>query len=99
MLGGYTIRAEGTSARVKLRGIDNGGWGQVLAESDEFMVVKWPGHKYWSGRGMQSYSPPIVTVYRKTIKTPVLGDPEPAEWIEPLVSYSAGRKKERGGVA
>lgn len=36
------------------------------SETSRHVVLKVPGHKYWSGRGEQSYAPAEFQVYTRT---------------------------------
>ena len=53
----------GAGFKAEHHGID-GPAGDVLAWTRDTIVVKVPGHNYWSGRGMQSYAQPTINVYR-----------------------------------
>lgn len=54
-----------TKEGVKQSGVDHGGYGQVVKENDDYIVVKWPSHSYWSGRGFpRGYASPQTTVYK-----------------------------------
>ena len=61
-------------------GVNRGGNGIIIAENESVIVVKWPGHSYWSGRGEQDYQPVSRAVYQidavtdRAIKvTPLIG--------------------------
>lgn len=50
---------------VRLRGVDMGGLGKVLAQNKGVIVVKWPANMGWFGRGERKYYPPETVVYAK----------------------------------
>ncbi|MDA1273593.1 MAG: hypothetical protein O2960_06020 [Verrucomicrobia bacterium] len=53
-------------AKVKYPGEDTGGFGTIIAENEEVLVIKWPGGKHWVGRGMPpGYHSPCTDVLRK----------------------------------
>jgi hypothetical protein len=52
--------------KVKYPGVDQGGFGTIIAENEHVLVIKWPGGKHWAGRGMPSgYHSPCTDVLRK----------------------------------
>jgi len=75
--------------KVKMLGIDHGGWGKVLARNSKAIVIKWPSHMYWSGRGERSYAPPKTDVFKiekKNIEDNTL-------YVTILISWENIRKK------
>lgn len=57
----YTLKR--TEKGVCFLGIDMGGYGKILAENMLYIIIKWPGHQSWSGRGETKYYPTSTAVY------------------------------------
>jgi len=51
--------------KVKYPGVDRGGFGDVVAENDQVLVIKWPGGSHWVGKGIRGYHSPSTDVLRK----------------------------------
>ena len=51
--------------RVYMLGVDMGGGGTILAETERHVVVKWPGSMGWCGRGERKYYSGEICVYEK----------------------------------
>lgn len=46
-------------------GLDKGDTLILIAESERFALVKFPGHSYWSGRGQTSYAQTTYYIVKK----------------------------------
>jgi hypothetical protein len=51
--------------KVKYPGVDKGGFGTVVAENDQILVIKWLGGSHWVGKGIRGYHSPMTEVLRK----------------------------------
>ena len=51
--------------KVKYSGVDRGGFGTVVAENDQILVIKWLGGNHWVGKGIRGYHSPSTDVLRK----------------------------------
>lgn len=83
---GRYIRIDGNKATVS--GIDNGPNVTVEALNEDCIVLKFGGHSYWSGIGMQSYAATERAVFRIVRKRDDIGGFE----VEPLISYPTRRE-------
>lgn len=54
-----------TSGGVYIAGRDMGGRGDIVAENDEYIVVKWAAGEHWAGIGLYEYHSPSIVVYKK----------------------------------
>ena len=77
------FRVKRTDLGVTFVGVDMGGVGQIVAEKDKILVVKFPAGKHWSGRGSQSYH---------SAKTIVLERDRDSDWYRTLVGWQHKRK-------
>jgi hypothetical protein len=55
----------------------------VMEVQEDYMLIKIPGHSYWSGRGMQSYASPEMVVLQRR---------ENGWWYE-VLSHDCKRKE------
>jgi hypothetical protein len=54
------------SRKVKYSGVDQNGFGSIVAENDQILVIKWPGGKHWAGRGLRpGYHSPCTDILQK----------------------------------
>lgn len=51
--------------KVKYHGVDRGGFGTVVAENAQVLVIKWLGGSHWVGKGIRGYHSPSTDVLRK----------------------------------
>lgn len=85
MIGGRLQRWK--DGRVTIVGVDHGAVGQVLAENDKFIVIKWPGRTCYLNRMSGSrYFSPETYVCRKT--NLVNGETT----VEPVIGWKTQRK-------
>ena len=63
-MGGFPKRRD--DGGVTISGVDHGGVGRIMHETDEYVVVLWPAHSAWAGRGERCYQPASYAVYEKT---------------------------------
>jgi hypothetical protein len=95
MIGGLLIRER--DGKVHIAGVNHGVLGIVLAENDDLIVIKWPGHTSYLGRmsGNRYYSPEIYVCKKKMVKVPradgVKPNPPEALHVEPILGWNAGR--------
>jgi hypothetical protein len=68
------------NGEIRLAGMDTAKL-SIIAENDEYIVIKENGANHWSGRGEQTYCPPEITVYQKE-----------GDQLFPLIRWSTGRK-------
>ena len=51
---------------VEYHGVDKGGHGEVMAENERVLVIKWRSGSHWVGRGIpRAYHSPSTDVLRK----------------------------------
>jgi hypothetical protein len=60
----YMIRYH-QNFKFEVLGIDYGGLGTVLAENEDYIAVKFPAGRHWSGIGTTSYHHPKVIIFEK----------------------------------
>lgn len=71
--------------KVRFNGIDMGGLGEVVAENKEYIVVKFPAGRHWTGRGLPpSYHSPETIVLRKP--------DQPNGWHYPVIQWDNKRR-------
>lgn len=56
-------------------------------EATQYVILKVPGHNYWSGRGEQSYAPAEFHVFENR--------EDEYGWYTPVVSFPIRRKETR----
>lgn len=73
---------------VEMIGVDYGGYGKVIAQNPNAIVIKWPRGTHWAGVGMErEYHPAQTAVYR-VIKHKEKGRIQ----VEALISWENTRK-------
>jgi len=82
MYNGY-LKRDGDNATIG--GLDMGTVGQILAENEDTIVLKFKGCMHWSGRGERSYYPGTVVVLKK----------EKDDKVTEIIHWDIGRKKEK----
>jgi hypothetical protein len=96
MIEGFLVRER--DGKVRIRGVDHGTLGIVLAENDDLIVIKWPGHTAWLGRFQEReyVSPEICVCEKYMCKVPRVDgtepDPSHEEAVRLLIEWGAGRK-------
>jgi len=86
MIGG---RMTITDGKARMPGIDHGGLGTVLAQNDDVVAVKWPGHYYWGDQlNPRKWASPVVVVYRIVDLYLNSGDLK----VDGLIEWKVGRK-------
>lgn len=76
--------------RVVMRGVDHGGYGQILARNPRAIVVKWPGGTHWASIGQRVYHSPQTVVYHIVETNDDYPDRVKAE---ALISWENSRKR------
>ena len=91
MISGFIRRKD---KGVLLAGVDHGGYGKILKENHDYVVIKWPAHMAWSGISERSYVPAHTVVYNKEMKQSSLSDrTEYSVYCEALIEWDNTRKK------
>ena len=52
------------TGKVKISGIDMGGLGEILAQNENAIAIKWPAGTHWVGNHMpREYHSPEIAIY------------------------------------
>ena len=80
---------------VEFPGIDHGGPGKILAENDDYVVIKWPKSTYRGGvPNPRIYNPPSISVYARTVKR-AGHRKEKIESMKGLIGWDVTRPKKK----